>query len=108
LNDETFNRKLQLSKDSKLTYGGLLFLGKNEIIQDCFPDFRIDYLEIHGLSYTDAEPRYTYRIQEQENLWEYYFMLFQRLRLYADNPLHPTWQEYLHKYFVIINIPMKK
>jgi ATP-dependent DNA helicase RecG len=45
-------------------------------------------LEIPGLSYADAEPRYTFRVQEQENLWEYYFVLFQRLRIYADNPLH--------------------
>ncbi|MDR1004590.1 MAG: putative DNA binding domain-containing protein, partial [Prevotellaceae bacterium] len=88
LDDETFNRKLQIVKDGKLTYGGLLMLGRNEEIQDSFPDFRVDYLEIPGLSYADAEPRYTYRIQEQENLWEYYFVLFQRIRIYADNPLY--------------------
>jgi len=34
-----------------------------------------------------SEPRYTYRITEQENLWEYYFVLFQRLLIYANNPL---------------------
>jgi ATP-dependent DNA helicase RecG len=88
MDDETFNRKLQLVKDNKLTYGGLLFLGNNEEIQDSFPDFRVDYLEIPGLSYTDATPRYTFRVQEQENLWEYYFVLIQRLRNYADNPLY--------------------
>jgi ATP-dependent DNA helicase RecG len=88
LDNDTFNRKLQLVKDGKLTYGGLLFLGKNEEIQDHFPDFRIDYLEIPGLSYTDSKPRYTFRVQEQENLWEYYFVLIQRLRNYADNPLY--------------------
>jgi ATP-dependent DNA helicase RecG len=63
LDDETFNRKLQIVKEGKLTYGGLLMLGRNEEIQDSFPDFWIDYLEIPGLSYADAEPRYTYRIQ---------------------------------------------
>jgi predicted HTH transcriptional regulator len=88
MDDDTFNRKLQLVKDGKLTYGGLLFLGNNEEIQDRFPDFRVDYLEIPGLSYADAEPRYTFRVQEQENLWEYYFVLIQRLRNYADNPLY--------------------
>ncbi|GHT47948.1 hypothetical protein AGMMS49965_26170 [Bacteroidia bacterium] len=88
LDDNTFNHKLQLVKNDKLTYGGLLFLGDNDEIQDRFPDFRIDYLEIPGLSYADAEPRYTYRVQEQENLWEYYFVLVQRLRIYADNPLY--------------------
>jgi len=68
--------------------GGWIVLGKNEEIQDRFPDFRIDYLEIPGLDYSSAELRYTFRIQEQENLWEYYFALFQRLQIYANNPLH--------------------
>ena len=87
LDNETFNRKLHIVKNGKLTYGGLLFLGKNEEINDHIDDFRIDYLEIPGTSYANAEPRYTYRIAEQENLWEYYFVLFQRLRIYANNPL---------------------
>ena len=88
LSDKDFNQKLQIAKGGKLTYGGLLFLGKNEDIQDKFPDFRIDYLEIPGLDYANAELRYTFRIQEQENLWEYYFALFQRLQIYANNPMH--------------------
>jgi len=87
MDDETFNHKLQIVNHGKLTYGGLLFLGKNEEINDHFADFRVDFLEIPGLSYRDAEPRYTYRIEEQENLWEYYFVLFQRLKIYANNPL---------------------
>ena len=88
LADRDFCQKLQITKGEKLTYGGLLFLGKNEDIQDKFPDFRIDYLEIPGTDYAKAEPRYTFRMQEHENLWEYYFVLFQRLQIYADNPLH--------------------
>ncbi|MDR0646753.1 MAG: putative DNA binding domain-containing protein [Elusimicrobiota bacterium] len=87
LDDASFNQKLQIIKNGKLTYGGLLFIGKNAAIQNHFPDFRIDYLEIPGTSYENSEPRYTFRIQEQENIWEYYFILFQRLRNYADNPL---------------------
>jgi len=78
---------LLIVKDGKLTYGGLLFLGKNEEINYHFSDFRVDYLEIPATNYADAEPRYTYRIEEQENLWEYYFVLFQRLKIYANNPL---------------------
>jgi ATP-dependent DNA helicase RecG len=88
LGDEAFNQKLQLVKDGKLTYGGLLLLGNNMEILSHISDFRVDYLEIPATSYTDAEPRYTFRIQEQENLWEYYFVLMQRLRIYADNPLY--------------------
>ena len=87
LRNDEFNNKLQIVKDGKLTYGGLLFLGKNEIINYHLPDFRVDYLEIPGISYSDAKVRYTYRIEEQENLWEYYFVLFQRLKIYANNPL---------------------
>ena len=88
LDDASFNEKLQIVRDGKLTYGGLLFLGDNVSIQHNFPDFRIDYLEIPGFSYADAKPRYTFRIPEQENIWEYYFVLIQRLRIYADNPFH--------------------
>ena len=88
LKDDEFNQKLQLVKDGKLTYGGLLFLGDNLEILNNISGFRVDYLEIPATSYADAEPRYTFRIQEQENLWEYYFVLFQRLRIYADNPLY--------------------
>jgi ATP-dependent DNA helicase RecG len=87
LDDKSFCQKLQIMKNGKLTYGGLLFLGKNDEIQDKFPDFRIDYLEIPGTTYSNAELRYTFRLQEQENLWEYYFALFQRLQIYADNPI---------------------
>jgi ATP-dependent DNA helicase RecG len=87
MSDDEFNRRLKIVKDGKLTYGGLLFLGKNEEITDTFSDFRIDYFEIPGTNYSDAAVRYTYRIDEQENLWEYYFVLFQRLKNYANNPL---------------------
>lgn len=86
LNDEEFIEKLQITIAGKLTYGGLLMFGKNEIINKYISDFRIDYLEIPANSYNEANPRYTYRIEEQENIWEYYFALFQRLKLYADNP----------------------
>ncbi|GHT23682.1 hypothetical protein AGMMS4957_15560 [Bacteroidia bacterium] len=50
--------------DGKLTYGGLLFLGTNAAITDHFSDFRVDYLEIPATNYADAEPRYTFRVEE--------------------------------------------
>jgi predicted HTH transcriptional regulator len=87
MEDDEFNQRLKIVTDGKLTYGGLLFLGTNAAITDHFSDFRVDYLEIPATNYADAEPRYTFRIEEQENLWEYYFVLFQRLRIYANNPL---------------------
>lgn len=36
-----------------------------------------------------ASRRYTFRIKEQENIWEYYKVLLQRLRTRVDNPYSP-------------------
>ena len=86
LPDEDFCEKLGITKNGALTYGGLLALGKGDSIRQTFSSFWVDYLEIPGTSYSNAQTRYTFRIQEQENLWEYYNVLIQRLRNYADNP----------------------
>jgi ATP-dependent DNA helicase RecG len=86
LPDKEFCEKLGIIKNNVLTYGGLLALGKEDSIRRVFSSFWVDYLEIPGISYSDAQTRYTFRIQEQENLWEYYNVLIQRLRNYADNP----------------------
>ena len=47
----------------------------------------MDYLEIPGTSYTDARTRYTYRIDEQENLWEYFFAIFDRIEFFNPGAL---------------------
>ncbi|MCM1420487.1 MAG: putative DNA binding domain-containing protein, partial [Bacteroides sp.] len=86
LEDEPFCIKAGILSHGKLTYGGLLMLGKGEIVQQYVPHFWIDYIEIPGSTYSDADCRYTYRMPEQENIWEYFKVLFQRLRLYVDNP----------------------
>jgi ATP-dependent DNA helicase RecG len=52
-------------------------------------NFWVDYIEIPGTSYSDAAVRYTYQMPEQENLWKYYQVLIQRLRLYVDKPFTP-------------------
>ncbi len=65
-----FLEKLRIMDNDQLTYGGLLFLGKRWSIERHFPDFRIDLLEVPGTSYTDAKSRYTFRLDEHENLWE--------------------------------------
>ena len=85
-------QKLQLIDDGKLSYAGLLMFGQNDFIQKEFPDFRIDLLEIPGKSYRDAKVRYTYRLSEQENLWEYYFTLFDRLKLKINIPFKMNTQ----------------
>ena len=61
-------------------------LGKGDTVQKFVPHFWIDYIEIPGTTYSDADCRYTYRMPEQENIWEYFKVLLQRLRLYVDNP----------------------
>ncbi|WP_290091224.1 RNA-binding domain-containing protein [Paramuribaculum intestinale] len=86
LDDEQFCIKTGIISRGKLTYGGLLMLGKGEIVQEYVPHFWIDYIEIPGTTYSDADCRYTYRMPEQENIWEYFKVLLQRLRLYVDNP----------------------
>jgi len=79
-----FLQKLRIMEGDHCTLGGLLFLGKRGTIERFFPDFRIDLLEIPGTSYTDAKVRYTYRLDEYDNLWEYYFECAARLKSKVD------------------------
>lgn len=86
ISQDDFFRKLRVTSDKKLTYSGLFFFGKEDAIQKVIPDFRVDYLEIPGTSYSDASARYSFRLDEQENLWEYYFAISERLRRHLDLP----------------------
>jgi len=86
LTDMEFLKKSRVIVNGKLTYAGLLMFGKRDAIDTAFVDFRIDLLEVPANSYADAEPRYTYRLDEQENLWEYYFTLFDRIKNKIDVP----------------------
>lgn len=79
-------KKLRVIVDGEITYGGLLFFGKSDYIANIITDFRIDYFEIPGTSYADAATRYTYRLQECENVWQYYFAIFDRLLRQVDIP----------------------
>ena len=84
LEQNEFLHKLRIIESNNCTYGGLLFLGNRVSIERYFPDFRIDLLEIPGTSYNDAKSRYTFRLDEFENLWEYYFECFSRLKPKVD------------------------
>jgi ATP-dependent DNA helicase RecG len=86
MNENDFLTKMQIAEGEHLTYGGLLFMGNNLAINQSFPDFRVDLLEIPGLSYAEAATRYTFRLEEQENLWEYYFAIIERLKRQVDMP----------------------
>ena len=83
---EDFCRTIGITKKGSLTYGSLLMFGKRDSVQLHVSNFWIDYLEIPGNNYSEAVSRYTYRMPEQDNLWEYYQILIQRLRLHVDAP----------------------
>lgn len=89
LSDTEFAVKTGVMLNGLLTVGGLLMFGNIDAILRYNPDFLIDYIEIPGTSIQDATTRYTFRIPEQENIWEYYKVIFNRLRTRIDNPYSP-------------------
>lgn len=87
LNDGEFCRKLNIVLASgKLSYGSLLMFGKRESLLRALPNFWIDYMEVPGDSYATASQRYTYRMPEQENIWESFLLIIQRLRNFVNTP----------------------
>lgn len=86
LPDDQFCDKVGISKDGQLTIGGILMLGQRDVVQRHVNNFWIDYLEIPGKTLADARVRYTYRLQEQDNIWESYQIILQRLRNFVDAP----------------------
>ncbi len=85
--DKAFCEKMGIADHNGfLTYSGVLMLGRREVIHRLVPTFWMDYIEIPGNSVQEAQTRYTYRIPEQENLWEYYHAIIKRLRLFAETP----------------------
>ncbi|MDE7152980.1 MAG: putative DNA binding domain-containing protein [Muribaculaceae bacterium] len=89
LNDEDFCIKTGIIVNGMLTIGGLLMFGKLEKILEFNHDFIIDYIEIPGANIKEAHTRYTYRMQEQENIWDYFKAISYRLRTRLDNPFSP-------------------
>lgn len=79
LNERQLLEKLHALQDDQATVGGLLVFGTYDVIEDFLTDFRIDYLEIPGISYSDAEVRFSYRLSEEENLYQYFFSIMDRL-----------------------------
>lgn len=89
LSDTEFAVKTGIMLNGLLSVGGLMMFGNIDAILRYNPDFLIDYMEIPGTSIQDARTRYTFRIQEQENIWEYYKVILHRLRTRIDNPYSP-------------------
>lgn len=86
LKDDELLEKLKAIQRGKVAIGGLLFFGKEESISEYVPDFRVDYLEIRGTSYDGAPERYSYRTQEEINIFNYYFTIIDRLTRKIDVP----------------------
>ena len=87
LNDRDFCSKLNIVLASgKLSYGSLLMFGKRDSVLKAVPNFWIDYIEIPGESYGNAQQRYTYRMPEQQNIWEAFQLIMIRLRNFVDAP----------------------
>ena len=87
LDDEAFCKKINIVLSSgKLSYGSLLMFGKRDAILRAVPNFWLDYMEIPGDSYSSAIQRYTYRMPEQENIWESFQLIMRRMRNFVDSP----------------------
>lgn len=82
--DEFLNKLRIIDANGQCTYAGLLMFGKREEIERFFPDFRIDLLEMPPHLFGHPRYRYTFRLDEHENLWEYYFECFARLKRKVD------------------------
>ncbi|PIV19242.1 MAG: hypothetical protein COS41_01625 [Elusimicrobia bacterium CG03_land_8_20_14_0_80_50_18] len=88
--DKKLLSKLEVLKGKNVTIGGLLVFGTEESINEIISDFRIDYLEIMGISYSDAPERYAYRLSPEKNLFNYYFSIMERLIKKIDIPFKLT------------------
>lgn len=87
MSDEEFCKQLNITdKKGMLTYAGLLMFGKTPFVTAYVPTFCVDYIEIPAPTVEAAYTRYTYRIPEQENIWEAYLIIYRRLRTLIDTP----------------------
>ena len=85
--DEEFCRMTNITdKDGRLSYAGLMMFGKGHRVTAYIPTFCVDYIEIPGNSIQESDLRYTYRIPEQENIWNAYRIISRRLLTIVDVP----------------------
>lgn len=86
LSDEELFGKLGVIEKGRVTFGGLLAFGTADAIGKYFADFKIDYFEIFGTSYTDAPNRYEFRLSDYPNVYEYFFAIYERIIKKIDVP----------------------
>lgn len=77
---------MQIIINGKVTIGGALVFGTEKIVNRATSDFRVEYLEVSGTSFADADNRYEYRMPVQKNLFEYYFSILEKLKKHVNIP----------------------
>ena len=88
VDDADFCEQVNITRNGLLTYAGLLMFGKAPYVLRYVPTFCVDYIEIPAPTVEQAEVRYTYRIPEQENIWEAVQIILRRFRTLVDAPIH--------------------
>ena len=86
LTNSEFLHKLGVLENSKVTFGGLLVFGTEDLLMETITNYRIEYLEISGISYQDAPTRYSFRISSEQNLWTTFFDIYERFPKKIDIP----------------------
>jgi len=79
LKDKEFLEKLGILKENKVTFAGLLLFGTEDDLSEAISNYRVEYLEIEGISYEDAPTRYNYRLSSEKNLFMTFFDIYERL-----------------------------
>ena len=88
LNDEEFCQRVGITdNEGQLTYGGLIMLGEAPYTFTYVPTFCSDYVEVPGSGPDAMKNRYTYRIPEQQNLWEATRIILRRIRTLVNTPM---------------------
>ncbi len=88
VDDVGFCEHVNITNKGLLTFAGLLMFGKAPYVLRYVPIFCVDYIEIPAPTIQEAEVRYTYRIPEQENIWEAVQITLRRFRTLVDAPIH--------------------
>jgi len=88
VDDAAFCESLNITNNGVLTYAGLLMFGKSPYVLRYVPTFCVDYIEIPAPTIQQAEVRYTYRIPEQQNIWDAVQIILRRFRTLVDAPMH--------------------
>lgn len=88
VDDAVFCERVNIANKGFLTYAGLLMFGKAPYVLRYVPTFCVDYIEIPAPTIQQSEVRYTYRIPEQQNIWDSVQIILRRFHTLVDAPIH--------------------